>query len=368
MKKIRRFTSLLLALAMISSLLLLSGCGGSGSAASGTGSLPPASTADTPASGESSSGLEPATDGAPVYTLKAGNTCTPDHAYNVGLRAFQELLYKKSDGHIILEIYPSGQLGNESDLLEGLQMGTVDIAVTASAPVVNFSNALAVLDLPYLFESKQHAFNVLDGEIGEQFWADLSSVGIKGLAFFDNGFMYVHTNTGFVNEPSNMKGLKIRTMENSLHQSFVNACGATATPMAMGEVFTALQNSTVNGTVNSTVTIYTSKWYTEAGYITHTDHIYATAPMTMSQISFDKLPAEYQEILLECAAEARDQERQAVADCEASAEADMISQGCEISYDVNIDAYKKIVYEKVWPEFVGKTIDADLVERIQALA
>lgn len=359
MKKFKKFASLLLVLAMISSMLLLTGCGGS-SASSSSGTSAPASS--------SGSGLEPATDGKPVYTLKAGNTCTPDHAYNVGLRAFQELLYERSEGHIILEIYPSGQLGNESDLLEGLQMGTVDIAVTASAPVVNFSNALAVLDLPYLFESKQHAFDVLDGEIGQQFWDDLSAVGIKGLAFFDNGFMYVHTNTGLVNSPADMKGLKIRTMENTLHQAFVSACDATATPMAMGEVFTALQNSTVNGSVNSTVTIYTTKWYTEAGYITHTDHVYATAPMTMSQLSFNKLPAEYQELLLECAAEARDQERQAVADCEASAEEDMISQGCEISYDVDIDAYKEIVYDKVWPEFVGKTIDADLVARIQALA
>lgn len=360
MKKVKKLTSLLLALAMISSLLLLTGCSGSSASSS--------SASDTSSSDVTTSGLAPATDGKPVYTLKAGNTCTPDHAYNVGLRALQELLYERSEGHIILEIYPSGQLGNESDLLEGLQMGTVDIAVTASAPVVNFSNALAVLDLPYLFESKQHAFDVLDGEIGERFWNDLSAVGIKGLAFFDNGFMYVHTNTGLVNNPADMKGLKIRTMENTLHQAFVNACGATATPMAMGEVFTALQNSTVNGSVNSTVTIYTTKWYTEAGYITHTNHVYATAPMTMSQISFNKLPEEYQELLLECAAEARDQERQAVSDCEASAEDDMISQGCEISYDVDIDAYKEIVYNTVWPQFVGKTIDADLVAQIQALA
>ena len=157
-------------------------------------------------------------------------------------------------------------------------------------------------------------------------------------------------------------------MENSLHQSFVNSCGATATPMAMGEVFTALQNSTVQGSVNSTITIYTSKWYTVAGSITHTDHIYATAPMTMSQLTFDKLPAEYQDLLLECAKEARDIERQAVADMEASAEDDMISQGCEISYDADIDAYKAIVYDQVWPQFVGKTIDAGLVEQIQALA
>ena len=300
--------------------------------------------------------------------MKAGHTCTTEHPYHTGLLALQKLLYERSEGHIILEIYPSGQLGNEGDLLEGLQMGTVDMAVTASAPVVNFSTALAVLDLPYLFESKQHAFDVLDGEIGGRFWEDLSSVGIKGLAFFDNGFMYVHTNSGFVNKPEDMKGLKLRTMENSLHQSFVNSCGATATPMAMGEVFTALQNSTVNGSVNSTITIYTSKWYTVAGSITHTDHIYATAPMTMSKLTFDKLPAEYQELLLECAKEARDTERKAVAAMEASAEEDMISQGCEISYDVDIEAYKSIVYDQVWPQFVGKTIDSDLVEKIQGLA
>ena len=359
MKKLRKSISLILAAAI--SLFVLSACNGGDSQQSST---------DTQAQDDTTSSdtLVPADDGKTVYTLKAGHTCTTDHPYQTGLEALKEMLYERSEGHIILDIYPSGQLGNESDLLEGLQMGTVDIAVTASAPVVNFSNALAVLDLPYLFESKEHAFAVLDGEIGDQFWADLATVGIKGLAFFDNGFMYVNTSTGLVNEPSDMDGLKLRTMENSLHQSFVNACGATATPMAMGEVYTALQNSTVNGHVNSTITTYTSKWYLEAPYITHTDHVYATAPMTMSQITFDGLPAEYQELLLECAAEARDIERDAVAEVEATAEKDMISQGCEISYDVDIEAYKEIVYDKVWPEFVGKTIDSKLVEDIQALA
>ena len=303
---------------------------------------------------------------ATVYTLKAGHTCTPDHPYQTGLEYFKKLLAERSDGKIVLEIYPSGQLGNEGDLLEGLQFGTVDIAVTASAPVVNFSSALAVLDLPYLFESKQHAFNVLDGEIGDGFWKDLEPIGIKGLAFFDNGFMYVHNNKGFVNTPADLKGQKIRVMQNALHQAFVNACGATATPMAMGEVFTALQNNTVQGSVNSTITIYTSKWYTVAGHITHTDHVYATAPMTMSQKSFAKLPADLQKILLECAAEAKVKEREAVAAIEKSAEADMIAQGCTISYDVDKEAYKKIIYEKVWPQFVGKEIPADLVKRIQA--
>lgn len=345
----KKFISFILTLAMISSILLLSGCGNS--------------------NGQPSN-ANVAEDGQPVYTLKAGHTCTTEHPYQKGLETLKELLYERSDGHIVLDIYPSGQLGNESDLLEGLQMGTVDIAVTASAPVVNFSKALAVLDLPYLFESKEHAFKVLDGEIGDQFWADLANVGIKGLAFFDNGFMYVHTNTGFVNEPADMKGLKLRTMENSLHQAFVNSCDATATPMAMGEVYTALQNNTVNGSVNSTITIFTSKWYTVAGYITHTDHIYATAPLTMSQLSFDKLPAEYQELLLQCAAEARDAERAAVSAMEETAEAQIVAEGGAISAksDVNIDAYKQITYDKVWPQFVGSTISEELVKNIQALA
>ena len=358
MKKVTKTASLLLAL-VLSGMLLLTGCD--------SGDSQDTADQDQPAN-NSTSTLTPADDGQTVYTLRAGHTCTTEHPYQTGLETFRDLLYERSDGHIILEIYPSGQLGNESDLLEGLQMGTVDIAVTASAPVVNFSSALAVLDLPYLFESKEHAFAVLDGEIGEHFWDDLATVGIKGLAFFDNGFMYVDSNSGLVNEPADMAGMKIRTMENSMHQAFVNAFDATATPMAMGEVYNALQNGTVDGHVNSTITTYTSNWFLEAPYITHTDHVYATAPMTMSNLTYERLPAEYQELLLECAVEARDVERDAVAAMEATAEDEMIAQGCEISYDVDIDAYKEIVYETVWPQFVGSTVDTDLVERIQAMA
>ena len=365
MKKMTKQICLILVLAMLSSILL-TGCGNSGNSASaGTNGAP----SDSASASQDSGNYAPATDGGEIYTLKAGHSCTIEHPYHKGLEVLRDMLYERSDHHIILEIYPSAQLGNESDLLEGEQLGTVDIAVTSAAPVVNFSPALAILDLPYLFETKEQAFKVLDGEIGQEFWADLEKVGIKGLAFFDLGFMYMHTNSTLVNEPSDLKGLKLRTMENPIYQAFVNSCGATATPMAMGEVYTALQNNTVNGHVTCTATTYTSKWYSVAEYLTHTDQIYSTAPLTMSQKTFDKLPAEYQQLLLECAADTCVEERKIVEQVETEGEAQMVAEGCIISprEDVNIEAYKQIAYDEVWPKYIGTTVDADLVTRIQAL-
>ncbi len=337
----KRFAALATALVMI--LSMLTACGG-------------ASTSESSSSSD------------PTFTFKVGHVQTAEHPYTLGLQYFADLLEERSDGKMKVEIYVSSQLGNESDLIEGMQLGTVDMALTATAPLANFSNSVVVLDLPYLFESKEHAFNVLDSEIGDEMFQELETAGIKGLAYFDNGFMFIHTSTGPIVTPDDMAGLKIRCMENPLHMSFLNETGATATPIAFSEVYTALQNKTVDGSVNSLAAIYCANIHSPAPYMSYTNHIYATAPLMMSMATWDKLPAEYQEIVMECAAEATTYQREAVAEFDADLEETMSTEGGCTFNDVDIDAFKQVVYEKVWPEFVGSTISEDLVARIQAMA
>ena len=305
--------------------------------------------------------------GTGTYVLKVGHVCSTDHPYQLGLEKLSELLEEKSDGRLKLEVYPASQLGNESDLVEGLQLGTVDMALTATAPLVNFSDSLTVLDFPYLFESKEHAFNVLDGEIGAQMFEELeASAGIIGLAYFDNGYMFIHNSEKSLYTPDDLEGLKIRTMENQLHIECINAAGGTATPMAFSEVYTSLQNGTIQGSVNSLAAMYYNGIYEVGKYLSYTNHIYATAPLMISSKAYNNLPEDLQEILRECSAEARDFEREEVEKSEAELEEVMTKEGCVFN-EVDTRVWKEAIYDDVYEKFVPSLIEAELIEQIEAL-
>lgn len=250
-------------------------------------------------------GIGEEVDGADgTYTFQVGHVVTADHSYHLGLQKFAELLSEKTGGKATVEIFPAGQLGNEADLIEGLTMGTIDMALCNSGNLASFTNAYEVFDLPFLFRDEAHAHAVLDGEIGRDALASLDGVGIKGLANWENGFFCTWNNKHPIEEPEDMEDLRIRANNNPIHIKSYDEMGASAVTMGWSEVYSAIQNGTVDGVSVSIPSMYTANIQEVAPYISTSSEFYVTCILMMSMERFEKLPEDIQTALLEAAEEA----------------------------------------------------------------
>ena len=184
-------------------------------------------------------------------TLKLATVTPTKHAYNDGAREFARLVKEGTNGEVVIKVYPGGQLGKgERELVEGMQMGIIDIAVTSTGPLSNFSPDMGVVDLPFLFLSNEHVDKVLDGPVGRKLLDGLEKANLKGLAFMENGFRNFTNSARPLEKPEDLKGLKFRTMENPVHLASVRSLGAQAVPMSWGEVYTSLQTGVIDGQEN----------------------------------------------------------------------------------------------------------------------
>jgi len=297
--------------------------------------------------------------------LKAASTPPADHPYNLGLIEFGKLLKERTNGKFEVETFPAASLGSEREAIEGIQMGTLDLTVVSTAPLAGFSDAFLVTDLPFIFKDYDHVYKVLDGEIGQSIMKKLEGTGIVGLAFWDNGFRNITNSKRPIVKPEDMKGIKIRTMENQIHMDSFRQLGADPTPMAFGELFTALQQKTVDGQENPLPIIATSKFYEVQEHLALTGHFYAPAPLLISQALWDKLTPEEKEIFQKTANDARDIERKMITDMEAKLVEELKAQGMKVTEPDKAEWQKAMapVYDK-WQDKIGK----DLIEQVKAAA
>ena len=260
-------------------------------------------------------------------------TVTPDHhAYTKGAQEFARLVKEGTNGEVDIKVYGGGQLGKgERELLEGLQLGTIDMAVTATGPVSNFSEDMGVVDLPFLFTDNQHVDKVLDGPIGRSLLDGLEKANIKGLAFFENGFRNFTNSKRSLLKPQDFKGLKFRTMENPVHLASVRQLGAQAVPMSWGEVYTSLQTGVIDGQENPVAIVYAFKLSEVQKYLSLSGHFYSPAPLSMSLKKFKDLKPAYQEVILDAALQAAAYERKLIRDNEAKQLAALKEQGMVVS-------------------------------------
>jgi TRAP-type transport system periplasmic protein len=295
-------------------------------------------------------------------TIKLSHGLSTEHPYQLGTVKFAELVKTYSKDTIEVKVFPSAQLGNERDNLEGLKMGTLDMALTGTGVTQNFQKKLAVFGLPYLFRDAEHAYKVLDGPIGEELFGSLDQNGIKYLAAFENGFRMVTNNKKEIKEPADLKGMKIRTPESEVSLSTLKAMGAESFPMAWGEVVTALKQGVMDGQENALVHIWANKTYEAQKYISLTAHQYDPAPLMMSKILWDKLSKDQQDAVLKAAREARDFERKTFQDMSKDAISKFKANGNIVTENPNIAAFREAV-KPVWEKF-EPTVGKDLIDKI----
>ena len=284
-------------------------------------------------------------------------------SFQVAAEKFAELVAERTNGEYKIEIYPNGALGGESDMLDSMSMGMLDMGIITSGPFVNFSEMMGVLDMPYLFATNEEAYEVLDGEIGKELLATLEEAGLKGLAYAERGFRNVTNSVKPVTCADDLKGLKLRVMENEVYTATFKALDVNAVPMAWAEALTAMQQGTIEGQENPVNVMYSYKlWEYGQKYATFDRHSYATAIITMSYDVFSALDGATQEIFVQAAQEAAEYERAWVAEQEASQIEALKANGMEIVENPDVESFRAAVtpvYE-AYPQY------ADYIARIQA--
>ncbi len=308
----KRILTAVLALALG---LSLAACGEGGNASQ---------TSAAPATG--GSGAAPAADA--VHLTLAHADTEEGSLFGACMTEFKNLVEEKSGGSIVVDIFPNGQLGTVSEYVTGIQNGTIDLAPAASTFVANFCTDVSVFDMPFLFEDYDHVWQTLDGEVGEQLTGQLRDNNIIALDWWGLGFRNVTTRTEHpINSIEDFKGFRIRTMQSSIHQALFQALGADAVPMDWGELYTALQQGTVDGQENPfTQTLSSSIWEVNP-VIVKTEHAFTPAVFMMSPAVEGKLSAEQLEVLYACAEECSAIFRQK-------------------TIDINTDALKTLTEEK----------------------
>ncbi len=245
---------------------------------------------------------------APV-TLRLAHVVNEQDAFHAAATKFRDLVDERSGGAITVELFPNATLGDERTLLEGMQIGTVDMGLITNGPVSNFLEDMAVFELPFLFPSSQAAYDVLDGEIGQELLDRLSEVNLKGLAYAERGFRNLTNSERAVNSPEDMQGLRIRVMENPVYIDTFRELGADAVPMAWTEALTAMQQGTIDGQENPVNVVHSFKLNETQTNMTMTRHSYAPAIFVMGLPVWEKLGEEAQTIIKDAAQQAAEFER-----------------------------------------------------------
>ena len=293
-----------------------------------------------------------------------GHSLSPESHYGIGADAFIAKLEELSDGEWTGEQAPAGQLGGERDMIEGLQIGSLDVVITSTGPLGNFVPEVYALDLPFLFRDYDHARSVLDGEIGQELLAKIDEHDLVGLAWSENGFRHVTNSQHPVRTPEDLQGLKLRTMENKVHMEAFSNMGAAPTPMAFPELFAALQQGVVDGQENPIPVITASKFWEVQNNVSLTGHVYSPAVVLASPILLDGLTEEQRGWFYEAAKASAAATRAEVSRVEEAGVQTLRDNGMEVITDVDKAPFAALAEPayKVYTDQYG----TEMVDRIKA--
>ncbi|MFM8751453.1 DctP family TRAP transporter solute-binding subunit [Rhabdaerophilum sp.] len=273
---------------------------------------------------------------------------------------FKEVVEKESGGRFKVTIQ---RLDNEREALESVQLGSQEFSMGSTGPVGNFVPAVRALDVPFLFRDYAHARGVVDGPIGQAMLKEFNRRNIVGLAFLENGFRHLTTGGKLVEKPEDVKGLKIRTMENPVHMSAWRAAGVLPTPMAFSELPPALQQGTVDGQENPIPIILSNNFNQLQKYLYLTGHVYSAGLLAGSQSFWSTLSEADRVIFMKAAKAAVQTNRDKVEADERDGVAELRKRGMDVREVANRAAYQEAM-KAAMPDF-EKQFGADLLRQIR---
>jgi len=219
------------------------------------------------------------------------------HPQTLGLQIFKEYVETNTKGEVQVAIYCNSQLGGERESVEQVKNGQLEMATASAGPLTTFNKKFMVLDVPFAFNSYEVAWAVLDGPMGQKLLASNESIGLKGLAYMENGFRHVTNNVRPINSADDFQGIKIRTMEAPMHMDNFKQLGANPTPVPWTELYMTMQQKVVDGQENPLANIWEVKMFEVQKYTSLTGHIYDPMPLVANLDWFNKLPENYRAII-----------------------------------------------------------------------
>ncbi len=243
------------------------------------------------------------------YRFKLGHVIGAGTPIDVGARRLAELVRQRTKGEVEITVYPGGQLGGERAIIEGVQLGAIEMSFTTTGAIGAFAPEFHVLDLPYLFPSYEAAYTYLDGENGKRLLALLDRRGMHGLAFLENGWRNFTSSKKPLRRPEDLKGQRIRVMESPVYMGIVRALKATPTPMAYSEIPSALEEGVIDGQENPAVNIYSAKMFESQPYMIRDQHTYNVFIFKVNGNLWRGLPENIRRVIETAAVEVRDYQR-----------------------------------------------------------
>jgi len=305
------------------------------------------------------------------YVIKFSHTLTPTTPKGQAAERFKELVEEKSEGRITVEIYPNGELYGDEDELQALQSGSVEMLGPSSSKFTTIAPQLQVLDLPFIFDGVEDIPEVVneDSAVGRAIYEndDLAERNMQVISLWDDGLKQITSNTP-VRSPEDMEGMKVRIQPADVLRNQMEAWGANPTPIAFGEVFTALEQGVVEGQENTYSAIFTARFNQVQSHLTVSDHGYIGYPIVIRKDFFDSLPGNLQQVVVDSAREAAVFNREIAADTNQKYKERIEDSGTteiiELS-DEERQAFKDMVVPVVWDEY-SDVIGEDLVEDLKA--
>jgi len=314
------------------------------------------------ACGSDDNGANNADGGADSVTLKLAHTGAEEHQYHLASEKFKELVEEKSDGAINVDIHPNATLGSEEDAIEQVMDGSVEM--TTVAPDSSYANTVPEMDvfgMPYIFKDREHAYSVLDGEIGQELLDLAEDHNMKGLGYWEIGFRHITNDEKEIEKPEDMKGLKVRVQPSPVWENHMKALDANPTPVDFNELYSALDQGIVDGQENPLPTIDSMKLYEVQDYISLTGHTYNPAVVLMNKGTWDGLDEGQQAVIEEAIEETTKYHRELLAEKEDEIIEMLEENGVTIT-EPDREAFSEATRE------VKASIDEvpeDLVERIE---
>jgi tripartite ATP-independent transporter DctP family solute receptor len=233
--------------------------------------------------------------------LKLAHGLDEKHPVHAGMVEMARLARERSQGKVIIDILPNGQLGNETDCIEYLQSGALAMTKVSAGPLESFLPEMAVFSVPYVFRSEEHCWKVLDGAIGDRLLLAGKDRDLIGLCYYDAGTRNFYTTDTAIEHPDDLQGLKIRVMKSKTSMDMVDALGGAPTPIPWGELYTALQTRIVDGAENNLLSFYTNRHYEVCKHFSYDEHTMIPDVLLISKPIWDSLSPEVQKLLRQCA-------------------------------------------------------------------
>jgi len=289
-----------------------------------------------------------------VFILKVASPAPADEPGSRALQRFVDTVNEESGGRIQATLYPDSSLGGDRSATEGLQLGTIEMAMTANSTLATFVPELYLFELPFLFDNTEHLFAVLDSEIGRGLAPAFEDRGFHLMGYYSFGLRHIMTAEKPIRSIEDLRGLKIRTMESPLHLEVFEAFGASPLPMAYSELYMALETGVIDGAEAANSNYYSKRFFEVAPNWAHVGWLHLVGPVIMSKPFYDRLPPDLQQLVDRTVRELAGYERELYAEVDARRLEQLRAAGVQVTYP-DREAFARgaeVIYD-AWAERVG---------------